>query len=230
MRGCFLLIDIAAVGFLLVFFHMWSPDGRRSCQPIKYTNECILWNTDTLYLLNFLLLSNLHGKRPADYAVSPEMLNIFQEASEGIQRANSHMSSSPSASLSVVCLYKEMKRDFLYLFAFEKEKPRGLLLFLCTHLCSYVFLFKVSESAKGDQTVVLLASKLSQREQHQLARLEELLEGRMSDTFSASGWPVWLTHLLSGANFLQSYKPFWILSAHHCFSAKKGSQLCGVGN
>ncbi|RVE58103.1 hypothetical protein OJAV_G00206010 [Oryzias javanicus] len=88
---------------------------------------------------------NLHGKRPADYAVSPEMLNIFQEASEGIQRANSHMSPGPSASLSVV-----------------------------------------SESAKGDQTVVLLASKLSQREQHQLAKLEELLEGRMSDTFSAS--------------------------------------------
>uniref|UniRef100_A0A8C8DMP6 BRCA1 associated RING domain 1 n=1 Tax=Oryzias sinensis TaxID=183150 RepID=A0A8C8DMP6_9TELE len=88
---------------------------------------------------------NLHGKRPADYAVSPEMLNIFQEASEGIQRANSHTSPSPSASLSVV-----------------------------------------SESVKGDQTVVLLASKLSQREQHQLAKLEELLEGRMSDTFSAS--------------------------------------------
>ncbi|XP_061579713.1 BRCA1-associated RING domain protein 1 [Cololabis saira] len=45
---------------------------------------------------------NLHGKRPADYAVSPEMLEIFQEASEETQYANSRASPSPSASLSVV--------------------------------------------------------------------------------------------------------------------------------
>uniref|UniRef100_A0A3P8T6P0 BRCA1 associated RING domain 1 n=1 Tax=Amphiprion percula TaxID=161767 RepID=A0A3P8T6P0_AMPPE len=44
---------------------------------------------------------NLYGKRPADYAVSLEMLEIFQEASEGTQYANAHTSHSPSASLTV---------------------------------------------------------------------------------------------------------------------------------
>lgn len=35
--------------------------------------------------------------------------------------------------------------------------------------------------------VVVLSSKLSQPEQNQLARLGELLGGRMADTFSNSG-------------------------------------------
>ncbi|XP_060910211.1 BRCA1-associated RING domain protein 1 [Labrus mixtus] len=43
---------------------------------------------------------NLHGKRPADYAVSQEMRQIFQEASEGAQNANTSL--SPSAGLSLV--------------------------------------------------------------------------------------------------------------------------------
>ncbi|KAM4559394.1 BRCA1-associated RING domain protein 1 [Odontesthes bonariensis] len=88
---------------------------------------------------------NLHGKRPADYAVSLEMLEIFQEAAEGAQYANSHRSPSPSANLSVV-----------------------------------------SECARRDQTVVLLVSKLSKAEQHQLTMLGGLLGGRINDTFSGS--------------------------------------------
>ncbi|KAM6934012.1 BRCA1-associated RING domain protein 1 [Xenentodon cancila] len=88
---------------------------------------------------------NLHGKRPADYAVSPEMLEIFQEASEETQYANSRTSHSPSASLSVV-----------------------------------------GECLRSNQTAVLLASKLSQAEQNQLARLGALLGGRTADTFSGA--------------------------------------------
>ncbi|KAM9710706.1 BRCA1-associated RING domain protein 1 [Menidia menidia] len=52
---------------------------------------------------------NLHGKRPADYAVSQEMLEIFQNAAEGAQPANSHTSPSPSANRSVVS--ECMRRD-----------------------------------------------------------------------------------------------------------------------
>ncbi|XP_072253317.1 BRCA1-associated RING domain protein 1 [Leuresthes tenuis] len=88
---------------------------------------------------------NLHGKRPADYAVSLEMLEIFQEAAEGAQYANCHRSPSPSANLSVV-----------------------------------------SECVRRDQTVVVLVSKLSKPEQHQLTILGELLGGRITDTFSGS--------------------------------------------
>ncbi|XP_032424621.1 BRCA1-associated RING domain protein 1 [Xiphophorus hellerii] len=88
---------------------------------------------------------NLHGKRPADYAVSQEMLAIFQEAAEGIQYANSHTSHSPSATISAS-----------------------------------------SESARRDQTLMLLASKLSSREQRQLVKLGVLLRGRIVDTFSDS--------------------------------------------
>ncbi|XP_054887545.1 BRCA1-associated RING domain protein 1 isoform X2 [Poeciliopsis prolifica] len=88
---------------------------------------------------------NLHGKRPADYAVSQEMLAIFQEAAEGIQYANSHTSHSPSATISVS-----------------------------------------SESARRDQTLMLLASKLSSPEQCQLVKLGVLLGGRIVDTFSGS--------------------------------------------
>lgn len=52
-----------------------------------------------------LLHRNLYGKRPADYAASLEMLEIFQEASEGTQYANT--SFSPSASLSAVRLHED---------------------------------------------------------------------------------------------------------------------------
>ncbi|XP_071316267.1 BRCA1-associated RING domain protein 1 isoform X2 [Trachinotus anak] len=56
---------------------------------------------------------NLHGKQPADYAVSLEMLEIFQEASEGTQYANA--SSCPSASLSAVsdCVRGDEMMTFL---------------------------------------------------------------------------------------------------------------------
>ncbi|XP_034550034.1 BRCA1-associated RING domain protein 1 [Notolabrus celidotus] len=56
---------------------------------------------------------NLHGKRPADYAVSLEMLQIFQEASDGTQNANTAL--SPSASLSVVsdCAWRDEMVVFL---------------------------------------------------------------------------------------------------------------------
>ncbi|KAM4561976.1 BRCA1-associated RING domain protein 1 [Fundulus diaphanus] len=86
---------------------------------------------------------NLHGKRPTDYAVSQEMLEIFQEAAEGTLHANSHTSHSPSATISAS-----------------------------------------SESVRRDQTLLLLASKLSPPEQRQLARLGVLLGGRIAGAFS----------------------------------------------
>ncbi|CAN9497875.1 unnamed protein product [Ophioblennius macclurei] len=88
---------------------------------------------------------NLHGKRPADYAASLEMLQIFQEVSEGAQYANAGASPSPSASLSAM-----------------------------------------SDCTRTDQAAVLLATKLSAKEQRQLAKLGLLLGGRMTDTFSGS--------------------------------------------
>ncbi|XP_040003756.1 BRCA1-associated RING domain protein 1 isoform X2 [Xiphias gladius] len=84
---------------------------------------------------------NLYGKRPADYAASLEMLEIFQEATEGTEYANT--SFSPSASLSVV-----------------------------------------TDCVRRNERVVFLASKLSQPAQLQLAKLGQLLGGRMADTFS----------------------------------------------
>lgn len=75
--------------------------------------------TLTHYLLNFLLHSNLYGKRPADYAVSLEMLAIFKEASEGTQYANTSL--SPSASLSMVRLHEDM--IFLFLISLEIVYP-----------------------------------------------------------------------------------------------------------
>ncbi|XP_031714195.1 BRCA1-associated RING domain protein 1 isoform X1 [Anarrhichthys ocellatus] len=86
---------------------------------------------------------NLYGKRPADYAVGLEMLEVFQEISEGTQDANTSL--SPSTSLSIV-----------------------------------------SDCVRRDGVAVLLASKLSQPEQVQVAKLGELLGGRMADTFSGS--------------------------------------------
>lgn len=85
----------------------------------------ILWNTDILYLLNFLLQSNLYGKRPADYAASLEMLEIFQEASEGTQYVNTAL--SPSASLSVVRVYEDAN-NLLYFIPLEFVKIRLLIL------------------------------------------------------------------------------------------------------
>ncbi|KAJ4918996.1 hypothetical protein JOQ06_027885 [Pogonophryne albipinna] len=85
---------------------------------------------------------NRCGKRPADYAASPEMLEIFQEASEGNQCANASL--SPSA------------------------------------------LSMVRDCVRRDEMAMFLTSKLSQAEQLQVAKLGELLEGRMADTFSGS--------------------------------------------
>ncbi|XP_034059903.1 LOW QUALITY PROTEIN: BRCA1-associated RING domain protein 1 [Gymnodraco acuticeps] len=85
---------------------------------------------------------NQCGKRPADYAASPEMLEIFQEASEGNQCAKTSL--SPSA------------------------------------------LSMVSDSVRRNEMAVFLTSKLSQAEQLQVAKLGELLEGRMANTFSGS--------------------------------------------
>ncbi|XP_029935907.1 BRCA1-associated RING domain protein 1 isoform X2 [Myripristis murdjan] len=87
---------------------------------------------------------NQFGKRPADYAVSPEMQEIFQEASEGPHPASAPV--SPSASLSMV-----------------------------------------SDGVRSDEQVVFLASKLSESQQQQLAKLGRLLGAKMSEGFSGSG-------------------------------------------
>lgn len=84
----------------------------------KYTNVCTLWDTDTLHLLNFLLHSNLFGKRPADYAVSLEMQEIFQKASEGTKNANASL--SLAASLSVVRVYVCMQITFFIFLLYLK--------------------------------------------------------------------------------------------------------------
>ncbi|KAK2839660.1 hypothetical protein Q5P01_013400 [Channa striata] len=86
---------------------------------------------------------NQYGKRPADYALSVEMLEIFQEVSDGNQYANT--SFSPSANLSVV-----------------------------------------GNCVRRDEMVVFLATKLSQPQQRQLAKLGQLLGGRVAHTFSGS--------------------------------------------
>lgn len=117
---------------------------------------------DSIFTL--LFLSNLHGKRPADYAVSVEMREIFQNASDGLVT-----SLSPSASLSVVCTHTAA--------------------FLLCCVCSFsVFdgIPQVSGCVRRGE-MVLLATRLSQPEQQQLVRLGELLGGRVVDTFSASG-------------------------------------------
>ncbi|XP_034741598.1 BRCA1-associated RING domain protein 1 isoform X2 [Etheostoma cragini] len=66
---------------------------------------------------------NLYGKRPADYAVSLEILAIFKEASEGTQYANTSL--SPSATLSMVsdCV----RRDEMVVFLASKlSQPEQL--------------------------------------------------------------------------------------------------------
>lgn len=75
--------------------------------------------------MNFLLQSNLYGKRPADYAASLEMLEIFQEASEGTQYVNTSL--SPSASLSVVGVHEDAN-NLLYFIPLEFVKIRLLIL------------------------------------------------------------------------------------------------------
>lgn len=62
----------------------------------------------------FFLHSNLYGKRPADYAVSLEMLEIFQEASKGTPYVNPAL--SPSASLSVVRVHADANNVFNFIF------------------------------------------------------------------------------------------------------------------
>ncbi|XP_057709394.1 BRCA1-associated RING domain protein 1-like [Corythoichthys intestinalis] len=86
---------------------------------------------------------NLHGKRPADYAVSQEMLDIFQEASGEPQDANTSMNSPASLSLVDSCV-------------------------------------------KQDEIVLFLSSKLQQTGQHQFAKLSQLLDGRITDSFTSS--------------------------------------------
>ncbi|XP_018527467.1 BRCA1-associated RING domain protein 1 isoform X2 [Lates calcarifer] len=66
---------------------------------------------------------NLYGKRPADYAVSLEMLEIFQEASEGTQYANT--SFSPSTSLSMVSDF--VRKDEMMVFLPSKLSPPAQL-------------------------------------------------------------------------------------------------------
>lgn len=95
--------------FQHVWLSIWSPDGLHRCKGIN-TRMCA--HTDTLSLLNFLLHRNLHGKRPADYAVSVEMLEIFQEASKGTQYADTSL--DPSGSFSAVRLHEDVYNLFLF--------------------------------------------------------------------------------------------------------------------
>nr|XP_020463367.1 BRCA1-associated RING domain protein 1 [Monopterus albus] len=68
---------------------------------------------------------NQYGKRPADYAVNLEMLQIFQEASKGNHSANT--SFSPSAGLSVVsnCVRRV---EMVVLLASKLSHPQQLQL------------------------------------------------------------------------------------------------------
>ncbi|XP_019751029.1 BRCA1-associated RING domain protein 1 isoform X2 [Hippocampus comes] len=56
---------------------------------------------------------NLHGKRPADYAESREMLEVFREVSEGAQNASASLNSP--ASLSVVDNCAKPEETLLFL-------------------------------------------------------------------------------------------------------------------
>lgn len=79
----YLIIDIHAVILICV-------------AAALFTCVCVKTQADSIFTL--LLHSNLYGKQPADYAVSPEMREIFQHASDGTATPL-----SPSANLSVVC-------------------------------------------------------------------------------------------------------------------------------
>ncbi|KAF7662183.1 hypothetical protein LDENG_00244230 [Lucifuga dentata] len=56
---------------------------------------------------------NLHGKRPADYAVTSEMQEIFQEVSEGTQHANAALSSPANLSVASDSVTNKEKVVFL---------------------------------------------------------------------------------------------------------------------
>lgn len=164
-------------------------------------HKCVAY-IDTLYLLNLLLHRNLHGKRPADYAVSLEMLEIFQEASKGTQSADTSL--NPSASFSAVCLHEDVYNFFIFSRVLELLTLDYLIVDI-SKLCSYV-ISQMSERAKRGEMVVFLASKLSQTEQHQLAKLGELLGGRIADTFSGSGSVCSVQkHLLGGRGGLHLF-------------------------
>lgn len=70
-----------------------------------------------LTLSSLFLRSNLHGKQPADYAVSQEMQEIFRRGSDGTATPL-----SPSANLSVVCMHTGVL-IVLCLFMFERLMP-----------------------------------------------------------------------------------------------------------
>lgn len=87
----------------------------------------------------------------------------------------------------------------------------------------------MSDCAKRDEMVVFLASRLSQTEQHQLAKLGELLGGRIADTFSGSGSVCWVQkHLLRGAymSLLFQTKPFRVPVTYECFLIWGFQQHC----
>lgn len=80
----YIIIDIN--GFILI------------CVTVAlFTFVCVKTPANSIFTL--LLHSNLYGKQPADYAVSLEMREIFQHASDGTATPL-----SPSANLSVVCM------------------------------------------------------------------------------------------------------------------------------
>lgn len=96
------------------------------------TQMCAYSETRTHFIVSTLFFcSNLDGKRPADYAVGPEMLEIFQKASAGTPCVNT--SPSPSASLSVV-RKDEMKINFTNLISPCIQEKKNVMVFLCCSL------------------------------------------------------------------------------------------------
>lgn len=77
---------------------------------------CVKTPADSIFTL--LFHSNLYGKQPADYAVSLEMREIFQHASDGTATPL-----SPSANLSMVCMHT------------------GVLIVLCLLIFEYLMVF-----------------------------------------------------------------------------------------
>ncbi|XP_077436733.1 BRCA1-associated RING domain protein 1 [Vanacampus margaritifer] len=64
---------------------------------------------------------NLHGKRPADYAITQEMLEVFQEASEEAQNANTSVNSPAGRSVVSNCV----KQEEIILFLSSKLLQTG---------------------------------------------------------------------------------------------------------
>lgn len=97
----------------------WSVSPLRLCILNGDTEICIYTNmcsTDCDYRLNILLQSNIYGKRPADYASSLEMQEIFQEASGETPFVNT--AHSNSAGLSMVCIHNNVNNLLFYLLLF----------------------------------------------------------------------------------------------------------------